>query len=338
MSYAAIDIGSNAIRLVISTGSQDKNNILILKQRLPIRLGADVFFNGKISKKNLDQIVIIFKTFYKKMIENKVTSYLAVATSAFREASNRGIVIQEIFRKTNIKVQIIDGATEARFIYQAVQHKMGKLPSHCLLVDIGGGSFELTFVKNNRSKSSKSFPIGTVRLLEILKKRKLKENQLPFLLLEYFDEVYTFIKENHSRPSSPLFLIGTGGNVEAMGKLHKRFLQNKASKNLIKEDLNLLYNKVSQLTMRERTDKLGLRKDRADVIIPAILIIKLLMILSGADEFVIPHAGLKEGLLLALMEKDSRNLKKQMQGSSRFARQGSSLLHPVTQVHFIRNG
>lgn len=337
MSYAAIDIGSNAIRLVISTEPQGKSSILLLKQRLPIRLGADVFFNGKISKKNLDQIVVIFKTFYKKMIEHKVTSYLAVATSAFREASNKGVVIQEIFRKTNIKVQIIDGATEARFIYQAVHHKMGKLPNHCLLVDIGGGSFEVTFVKNNQPKSSKSFAIGTVRLLEILKKRKLKENQLPFLLLEHFAEVYTFIRDNKSKSSSPLFLIGTGGNVEAMGKLHRSFLQSKASKNLFKTDLDLLYNKVSQFTLKERVDKLQLRKDRADVIIPAILIIKLLMILSDASEFMIPHAGLKDGLLLALMQKDSRNLKNQKQGNIRSDRQGSSLLYPATQVHLIRN-
>lgn len=302
MNIAAIDIGSNAIRLVIA--SYNKSNPLthqvIHKYRAPLRLGSDVFTQGKLSKESLSKLIQTFELFQKLLREHQVKNYFAAATSALREASNREFVIDQVYKKTHIKIQLIDGLQEAKYIFSAVRSKIDPLPHQALLIDIGGGSVELTFALKGKPVATKSFPLGTVRLLEKLKKQKLKESDIPFLLIDLLPEIQKFLAVHRSEETSPLCVIGTGGNVEAMGKLKIKLLGKLASSPLTLEELNKIILTIRKVPMRHRSIKLGLRRDRADVILPAMLVIKLIMLQAHVQSLVIPYVGLKDGLLNTL--------------------------------------
>ena len=244
MNIAAIDIGSNAIRLVIARNNENQHYEILHKYRASVRLGADVFDQGKISKKTLQQAIQTFKAFQRILIKYHIRSYVAVATSALREAKNKNEVIKEISKKTSLEIQVIDGLQEAQYIFSAVQNQMNLAPHHVLLIDIGGGSVELTFALKGRPVATKSFPLGTVRLLEKLKTRKLTEADLPFLLLESVPEIQNFIAANHSAEIPLLYAIGTGGNIEEMGKLKAQILRKHPSTSLTLEEVNRLIDRI----------------------------------------------------------------------------------------------
>lgn len=298
MNIAAIDIGSNAIRLVIATyNKNESHHHVIHKYRAPLRLGSDVFTEGKISKENLTKLIQIFKLFQKVLLKHQVTHYFAAATSALRESSNRSLIINQIYKKTHIKIQLIDGLQEAKYIFSAVRNQIDLLPHQALLIDIGGGSVELTFAIKGKPTATKSFSLGTVRLLEILKKNKFKESDLPFLLFDFIPEVQKFLTAHRPKNLAPLCVIGTGGNVEAMGKLKVKLLGKLPASAMTLAELNQIILAIRKVPLRQRSVKLGLRQDRADVILPAMLVIKLIMLQSQAQKLVIPYVGLKDGLL-----------------------------------------
>jgi len=310
MNIAAIDIGSNAIRLVIATQTKNRSHKVLHKYRAPVRLGADVFNQGKISKEHLAQLIQTFKIFQKLLLKHHVQNYFAAATSAFREASNRIFIIDQIFKKTNIKIQLIDGFQEAKYIFSAVQSNINLLPHNALLIDIGGGSVELTFAFKGKPIATKSFSLGTVRLIETLKRNKLKESDLPFLLVDAIPQIQSFLSAHRSKNFPPLCLIGTGGNVEAMGKLKLKLLGKKPSSPLTLSELNQLILLIRKVPLRQRPVKLDIRRDRADVILPAMMIIKLLMLQTHSPKLVIPYVGLKDGLLNSLNQKISATLER----------------------------
>jgi exopolyphosphatase/guanosine-5'-triphosphate,3'-diphosphate pyrophosphatase len=303
MILAAIDIGSNAIRLIIARNVENQHYEVLHKYRAAVRLGADVFDNGKISKKSLTKAVETFKAFRSILTKHKIREYRAVATSALREASNRDQVIQQISKKSGLRIDVIDGLQEAQFIFSAVQNEINLVPYHVLLIDIGGGSVELTFALKGRPVATKSFPLGTVRLLGQLKKRKLKEVDIPFLLIESVPEIQNFIAANRAPDTPLLYAIGTGGNLEAMGKLKMQLLRKHPSTYLTLDELNRLIERVRKVPVKQRTSKLKLRADRADVIVPAMLITKLIMLQTGVQKLVIPYVGLKDGLLSSLIHE-----------------------------------
>ncbi len=303
MNLAAIDIGSNAIRLIIARNIENQHYEVLHKYRAAVRLGADVFDKGKISKKSLTKAIQTFKAFKRILAKHKISTYRAVATSALREASNRDQIIQQISKKSGLRIDVIDGLQEAQFIFSAVQNEINLVPYHVLLVDIGGGSVELTFALKGRPVATKSFPLGTVRLLQQLKKRKMKEADIPFLLIESVPEIQNFIAANRSPDTPLLYAIGTGGNLEAMGKLKIQLLRKHPSTYLTLDELDRLIERVRKVPTKQRPSKLKLRPDRADVIVPAMLITKLLMLQTGVQKLVVPYVGLKDGLLSSLINE-----------------------------------
>lgn len=294
----AIDIGSNAIRMVIAEQSLQGLRMLE-KYRFPIRLGADVFDQGQISAKNLKLSARTFKKFKELTQEYHVHQLRAVGTSALREAKNSKAFVELIRRKSGIQIEVIDGVEEARLIHSAVRREVNLDGHHALLIDIGGGSVELTFSEKSMMTATHSFPFGTVRTLEMMKKKKLVESQLPVVMGEFLEPLTHFIQT--AGPGHPLdFAVGTGGNLETLGKLKPLLLKNPTRTYLSLQELTEMILKLQRMSVRERIEKLEMRPDRADVIVPASLIVQTVMRQSGLDKLLIPHVGLKDGLIWSL--------------------------------------
>lgn len=285
--YAAIDIGSNGVRLLISNiitfkkkETQFKKSALI---RVPVRLGEDVFTTGKISDKNLFRMRDTMTAFRLLMKVHGVEKFKACATSAMREADNKEAVIQYIYDQSKIKIDIIDGRTEAEIISSTDLHELIKNDKSYLYVDVGGGSTEFTFFSNGRIMDSKSFRLGTVRLLD------KKVNEQTWLNVE------EWIREK-SKTYSEISLIGSGGNINKIFKLSGKA----EGKTLSYVYLNSYYNFLNQMTYNQRISELDLNPDRADVIIPATKIYLLAMKWSNAGKIYVPKIGLSDGIIKTL--------------------------------------
>jgi exopolyphosphatase / guanosine-5'-triphosphate,3'-diphosphate pyrophosphatase len=296
---AAIDVGSNAIRLVLASHSPSGMKD-IKKYRTPIRLGADVFAKGKISGKNLKDSARAFQKFRQVLNKAKIHSVRAVGTSALREAKNKSAFVELIRRKSGIQVEIIDGIEEARLVYLAVKKQIHLEDYDCLLIDIGGGSVELTFSDRGMSSSDQSFPFGTVRTLQKLKAKKLNERQIRLIIGEYIHSFSHFIS-SHNAGRKIDFAVGTGGNLEALGRMKTKLLKKSSRTSITISELNLIIEKLSRMSIQERISKLKLRPDRADVILPAALITQSCMRLAGIERILIPYVGLKDGILWTMI-------------------------------------
>ncbi|MEZ0391416.1 MAG: hypothetical protein ACAH59_04325 [Pseudobdellovibrionaceae bacterium] len=300
--FAAIDIGSNAIRMVLASHSHQGLQVL-KKYRFPIRLGADVFDNGQISEKNCKLSARTFKKFKELTVKYKVTKIRAVGTSALREAKNSKAFIEAIRRKSSIKIEIIDGVEEARIIHQAVRREVHLDQHQALLIDIGGGSVELTFSDHGMMTATHSFPFGTVRTLEMMKKKKLAETQLPLVMGQFLEPLTHFI-QSQSPSQTVEFAVGTGGNLETLGKLKPLLLKSSSRTFLSFQELSEIIEKLQKLTIKERIEKLKMRPDRADVILPAAFVVQTVMRQAGLEKLLIPHVGLKDGLVWSLAHQE----------------------------------
>ena len=287
--FAAIDIGSNGVRLLIS-------NIISFKKRetqfnksalvrVPIRLGEDVFTTGKISKLNRDRMCDAMTAFRLLMKVYGVEKFKACATSAMREADNKEEIIQYIFDKSEIKIDIIDGKTEAEIISSTDLHYLIKNDKSYLYVDVGGGSTEFTFFSKGKIMDSKSFRLGTVRLLD----KKVND--------QIWLDVERWITER-SNYFSELSMIGSGGNINKIFKLSGKA----PGKTLSYVYLNSYYNFLNQMTYDQRISELDLNPDRADVIIPATKIYLFAMKWSNADKIYVPKIGLSDGIIKSLYQ------------------------------------
>tara|TARA_B100000989_G_scaffold295276_1_gene275995 strand:- start:2585 stop:3466 length:882 start_codon:yes stop_codon:yes gene_type:complete len=284
--YAAIDIGSNAIRLLVSNVIKYRKEQVILKNalvRVPIRLGEDSFTSGTISKKNKKRIVKSMKAFKLLMKVHGVKVYMAYATSALREAKNGKNVVKEIFAKSGVKVEIIDGKKEARIISNTNLFNVEGNEKTFLYVDVGGGSTEFSILKNGKRIHSKSFKIGTVRLLN----NRVSE--------EIWYHAEKWVKEK-TIENQKIYLLGTGGNIN---KLHK-MANIKDNRPITYLTLNALYSKLSKMTFEERIVKLGLNPDRSDVILPAAQLFLRTLNWSGSKVIYVPKVGLSDGMILEL--------------------------------------
>lgn len=299
--YAAIDIGSNAIRMVISEFRDNKFH-MIKKFRVPIRLGADVFDKGLIGAKHLKDATMVFAKFKTYCDHYKVKEARALGTSALRESQNTAQFIDAIQKKSGFHIQVIDGVEEARLIHLAIRKDIHIEDSQALLIDIGGGSVELTFSDRGRMTSTQSFPYGTVRTLEKMKQRKISEDRINLIIAEYIESLSHFL-HSRSNPNKIDFMVGTGGNIEAIGKL-KPILLNKASKNLVStKELEEILQKLRTMSHKERIEKLHMRPDRADVIVPAGTLVQAVMRQAQVEKLVIPGVGMKDGILWSILEK-----------------------------------
>lgn len=296
---AAIDIGSNAIRMIIAEFSP-RGLVPLRKYRIPIRLGADVFEKNRISGKNLKAAARAFERFEQVARKSKVVRQRAVGTSALREAKNRNAFVELIRRKSGVKVEVIDGVQEAALIHKAVAKELHLEGHRALLIDVGGGSVELTYSENGLMTSTQSFPFGTVRTLERMKKKNISEAQLNLIIGDYITPLTHFI---HSQSSNLKldFAVGTGGNLEALGKLKSILLKKNSKGVLTFAELTEIVQKLRQMSVKERIEKLHLRPDRADVIVPAALVVQAVMLQAHVEKILIPYVGLKDGLLWSLI-------------------------------------
>jgi exopolyphosphatase/guanosine-5'-triphosphate,3'-diphosphate pyrophosphatase len=301
-TVASIDVGSNAMRLVIAQVDHDKSLNLIETDREPIRLGADVFTRGKISKKKLNQAIDSFLRFQKLIISNKAMVTRTVGTSALREATNQIQFVNEIAKSTEIEIEVISSEEEARLIHLAVVNKLDLNKKMAILIDIGGGSVEISFATSRKIITSQTLPLGTVRLLNLTKQDKNSEFILNQLVNEYVSNAFKELKKIINGRNIDL-CIGTGGNLESLGKLRAELYSNKKDDLLTLKELDEILERLLSLTFKERTEKLRLRPDRADVIIPATIVLRSILYKSGLKSILIPHVGLKEGVLIGMIPK-----------------------------------
>jgi exopolyphosphatase/guanosine-5'-triphosphate,3'-diphosphate pyrophosphatase len=295
LKLAAIDIGSNAARLLISEVIVDnKKNVSFNKLsliRVPLRLGFDVFETGEISKRKIDLLMHTMKAYISLLQAYEVKYLKACATSAMRDAKNTAEIIEMVKRETGIEIEVISGSDEASFIYENhVAENLDKEHSY-LYIDVGGGSTELTFFSNNKLVFKDSFDIGTIRLL----KNKITD--------KVWDEMKEDIKDK-TKGHKKVTAIGSGGNINKVYSLSKR----KDTRPLPFELIRDFYKELSNASLNERINVYKLREDRADVIVPALQIYVNVMKWAGAAEIYVPKIGLADGLIQHLWEEIKDNV------------------------------
>lgn len=290
MKLAAIDIGSNAARLliteVIEVPSQKPEFVKLSLVRVPLRLGFDVFESGTISEERADRFVATIKAYKHLLDAYEVEHLITAATAAMRDAENATEILQRVKEETGLEIRVITGEEEATYIYENhFADNLNNLESY-LYIDVGGGSTELTFFSDGKLITQQSFNIGTIRLLK---------NQVT---QEHWMEMRDFIREK-LRGHHHITAIGSGGNINKIFSLSKR----KEGKPLTLELLRNYYKEFSSLTLQQRITTYHLREDRADVIVPALLIYINVMNWADAEEIHVPKIGLADGLVHMLYDR-----------------------------------
>lgn len=293
-TYAAIDLGSNAVRLLIKKEDPDTDvpELTLKKQllvRVPLRLGYEVFTTGKISAEKKEDLIRLMRAYKELICIYKVDKLRACATSAIRDASNGTEILKEIKKETDIDIDILAGEEEARIVYN--NHvESGKLENGSYLyVDVGGGSTEINFLDNGRLISSRSFNIGTIRMLT----GKIKQHEWDTLndFLERLADNYPDIK-----------IIGSGGNINKLYKLSSN--KDKDSRSISVKELSELYNSLRPLSIEQRIDRYKLREDRADVIVPAAEIFLNIATVADVKTILVPKIGVADGIIDGLYLAD----------------------------------
>ena len=287
---AAIDIGSNAIRILIANVVQEVGEHPVYMKsemiRVPIRLGQDSFTVGEISKKNMKRVLKAMKAFRLIMKVNGVKHYMACATSALRESNNADELVALVKKKAKIKIEVIDGRKEAEIISNTtILNDFGQNLNY-LYVDVGGGSTEFSLLQDGKRIVSKSFKIGTVRMINNMVNEKV------------WLEIEKWI-QTHTTGIKKIALLGTGGNINKVFKLSNI----KEGKPLTYIKINAIYQDLKKLTYEQRILKYNLNLDRADVILPALEIYLKTLKWSGATKVFVPKIGLADGMIKMMYKK-----------------------------------
>ncbi|PTX42882.1 exopolyphosphatase/guanosine-5'-triphosphate,3'-diphosphate pyrophosphatase [Christiangramia gaetbulicola] len=292
-TYAAIDIGSNAVRLLISTITEKEGMETNFRKtslvRVPIRLGADVFLKQKVSEKNRARVIDTMQAFNLLMKSHGVEKYKAYATSAMREAKNAVEIARTVKEKTGIEIEVIDGSHEAAIIAVTDLHALIQNDCNYLYVDVGGGSTEYTMYSNGKTIASRSFKVGTVRMMEDLVEHKT------------WEEMQDWVKQT-TKDYNDIDLIGSGGNINNIFKTSGK----KEGKPLSLKYLKDYDEKLNSYTYEERITELDLKNDRADVIIPASKIYVNSMKWAKANWIYVPKIGLADGIIKSLYNESKR--------------------------------
>ena len=290
MKLAAIDIGSNAARLLISEVTKQPKQDPVFNKinlvRVPLRLGFDVFETGEISKAKVKMLMQTLKAYQHLLQAYEIKHVYACATSAMRDARNSKDIIRKVKLETGIEIKVISGQEEASFIYE--NHVAENLDSDhsYLYIDVGGGSTELTFFADGKLVSKESFNIGTIRLL----KNQIKEKT--------WDDMKDYVKK-HIKSELPSIAIGSGGNITKILSMSRLKEGKPLSLDLLKD----YYKELSSVSLDERMRLFGLKEDRADVIVPALLIYIQVMKWANIDEIYVPKIGLVDGLIHHLYDQ-----------------------------------
>jgi exopolyphosphatase / guanosine-5'-triphosphate,3'-diphosphate pyrophosphatase len=293
MIFAAIDIGSNAGRLLIATVMEFNGKIVSEKislVRVPLRLGMDVFQKGIISPEKEDMLVRTFLAYRNLIDVFEPSDMIACATAAMREALNASEVMQKVKAKTGIDIHIIDGLQEAEIISEADNTNLVRNYPNALYIDVGGGSTEISWYHNDKLLANRSFNMGSIRLLYNAVQEPEWENLRNWL---------TELRLN----AQPFDCIASGGNINKLTKI----FGNRNLNRLTQFQLNDAHDYLSGFTVEERINKLGMRPDRADVIVPAAYIFKKIMKWGNIFELQAPKIGLADGLVVELYRKKTGN-------------------------------
>ncbi|MDE5644575.1 MAG: Ppx/GppA family phosphatase [Muribaculaceae bacterium] len=293
-TYAAIDIGSNAVRLLIKREESDTFETVpalkkLLLLRVPLRLGFDVFSKGEVSDKKADNLVRLMKAYRQLIRIYEVDRLRACATSAMRDAANGPDLLKRIRKETGIEVEIIAGEEEARIVYDNHIERGGLDSGSYLYVDVGGGSTELNLIDNGTLIDSRSFNIGTVRILT----GRVRKSE--------WDEMHDFLAGIASR-FRDVTIIGSGGNINKLYKLAE--VKDKENESFPVSELSRLYHTLKPLSVAQRMERYGMRNDRADVIIPAADIFLTVASTVGADKIIVPTIGVADGIIDGLYLSD----------------------------------
>jgi exopolyphosphatase / guanosine-5'-triphosphate,3'-diphosphate pyrophosphatase len=289
IKLAAIDIGSNAVRLMLARVIEDRSEITFVKEsliRFPLRLGEDVFSSQRISKVKAEKLEVVIRAFKDLIDASDAVAYIACATSAMREARNGAQVAKQIALRTGVEIKIIDGKREAEIIYSShVGHSL-RFPSPLLYVDVGGGSTELTLLSQSKIIESNSFKIGAVRMLQ--KGRPKQE----------WDAMKKWLSDKVV-PFHPKAAVGTGGSINSIFKLSRK----RDGKPLSAKQIRAISEYVGSFTVDERIKLLDMRPDRADVILEASDIYLSVMKVAEIKKMYVPILGLSDGLIYELYTK-----------------------------------
>jgi exopolyphosphatase/guanosine-5'-triphosphate,3'-diphosphate pyrophosphatase len=295
-TLGAIDIGSNGMRLAIGFADGQGRLRVVENFREPVRLGQDVFEGGSVTPPLLNRAVQALRIFKSILRSYRVTQVRAVATSALREAHNRSAVLKRFRRETGLDVKTINAEEEAFLVQSAISKRIPLSGRSALLVDVGGGSVEVTFLKNGRIAASESFNMGAVRLLKILEHEKTGERRFNRMVEEYAEAAKRRILDKFGG-KPPALCVGTGGSLDELSSLRKTLLNGKDADSFSRHDLARIIRILKATPYEARVKKLGLRPDRADVILPAAWVVEKLIQATGVQIVFTPHVGLKEGLL-----------------------------------------
>ena len=292
MKLAAVDIGSNAIRFQISTVLDKGNKVLFKKLeyvRFPLRLGHDVFSTNRISDKSIEKFVKLMRT-YKLLIElYEADDYMFCATSAMRESENGEELAKRVYDELGITIHIITGHEEADMVNRAIASYLGD--KSYIHIDVGGGSTELNLYVNGKKTKTRSFKIGSVRVLE--------HTDSPVM----WQDMEQWVKNNIDRKVGKLTAVGTGGNISKIFELAK---VKPPQKSLTLRKIMNIKDMIAGKTIEQRIYELQMNPDRADVIVPASNIYIKVMEWAKATEMMVPEVGLKDGILLHLLEKNKQ--------------------------------
>lgn len=283
LKFAAIDIGSNAARLLLTNVVEEGASAVFRKSslvRMPLRLGEDSFSTGVLSERRIDKLVKTMIAYRNLMEVEDVIAYKACATSAMREAKNSKEVVDYVRDKSGIDIEIIDGKREAEIIYSNEIVEMLNDSGPYLYMDVGGGSTEITLFENRMNVASHSFEVGTIRIL----KEKVSA--------ETIEEMKQWIKDLGVKSRDPK-IIGSGGNINKIYKLSGKTENTPLSYKEFKD----LYKFLQYYTIDERIKILGMNPDRADVIIPASKIYLKVMKWAGAKQVIVPTIGVSDGIV-----------------------------------------
>ncbi|MQA90092.1 MAG: HD domain-containing protein [Gemmatimonas sp.] len=294
---AALDLGSNAIRYHIVEFSNVDHYVELDSQRFPIRLGHDVFTGGKLSERTLEAAVAAAVHFRNRLDALGVGHYRAVATSAVRESRNGGELVDRIRRESGVRLETITGSEEARLVWLAAKHRLRFDRRPWVLADLGGGSIEVSIVSEQGIHWSESHPMGTVRLLEDFGGT-----------LENGEDLRDLLEHYTSRLSLPggaeeelEGIVITGGNAEALADLVENRRTVDGVTEISRKALQEVLSRLASMSFRERVERLGLREDRADVIVPAAVIFDRVAGMAEIERIRVPRVGVKEGVLYDLV-------------------------------------
>lgn len=300
---AAIDVGSNAIRYVIAEVSKSGTYLEVESERVGVRLGKDVFTKSRtLTAATMDAGVGALSRIRRRIDDLGIAHYRAIATSAVRESRNGGEFVERVRRESGIHLETISGSEEAQLVWLAVNGRMNLSDSRWFLMDLGGGSVEVSVVDREGILWTESHTLGSVRLLQAFAENGVRLSGEDYReLLERY--VHTLKVPRAVAEWKPAGAIATGGNIETLADLAKAPRDRKGVAVLRLSALRKVIEKLAGLTFEERISKLGLREDRADVILPAAVVYERVAELAGASEILVPRIGVKEGLVLDLVDE-----------------------------------